>query len=332
MSYKNIFTGLAGIGLGGSAATYFFGNTKASTTTQVGNVPAVSTGKGKPSGTFSAVGSDLNPAGFYKYGFPAPIHDLDTKEQYISCYNRQTRNPYWVIEHITPDSLSKRNSDRKYSVFTENELIPEMFRAKLSDYFRSGYDRGHQVPAADAKYSQNVMNDTFVLTNICPQVGEGFNRDYWAHFEYFCRSLTKEYSSVRIMTGPLYLPKKDPIDGKFKISYEVIGNPPAVAVPTHFFKLIVAETPMKNPKSSSVSVAAFVLPNDKIPNETKLTDFEVPVNALERSTGLELLKLLPENRRKKLCEEVNCQIVVREFNNANNNSKAPLALPPPKTN
>lgn len=51
-----------------------------------------------------------------------------------------------------------------------------MFRAKLQDYFRSGYDRGHMVPAADAKFSQDAMDETFLLSNIAPQVGVGFNR------------------------------------------------------------------------------------------------------------------------------------------------------------
>ena len=42
--------------------------------------------------------------------------------------------------------------------------------------FKSGYDRGHMVPAADAKISQKAMDETFYLSNIAPQVGDGFNR------------------------------------------------------------------------------------------------------------------------------------------------------------
>lgn len=35
--------------------------------------------------------------------------------------------------------------DRANSTFREDTDLPEMFRARLEDYFRSGYDRGHMV-------------------------------------------------------------------------------------------------------------------------------------------------------------------------------------------
>lgn len=158
------------------------------------------------------------------------------------------------------------------------------------------------------------MDGTFALSNMCPQVGEGFNRDYWAHFEEFCRNLTKKYPSVRIVTGPLYLPHRD-ADGKWRVSYEVIGNPPNVAVPTHFYKVIYGEDGTGNPRSN-VALGAFVLPNARIPNDKRLSDFEVPLEAVERASGLEFASKLEASRRKRLCQEVKCEVVVREFNNA----------------
>jgi endonuclease G len=154
------------------------------------------------------------------------------------------------------------------------------------------------------------MNGTFSLANMCPQVGEGFNRDYWAHLEDFCRRLTTKYPSVRIITGPLYLPKRD-ADGKWRVSYEVIGNPPNVAVPTHFYKVIYAED--GRGEGGKVSLGAFVLPNARIPNEKSLKDFEVPIEVVERASGLEFVSKLSTNRRKRLCQEVQCEITVREF-------------------
>lgn len=331
MSLRNVAFGLSGIGIGTGFASFFFG--KSSPSSSQVQTPSSSQTVGfpkGPNGTINAVGSDINPSEFFRYGFPGPVADVESREEFISCYNRQTRNPHWVVEHITKESLAAKNGDRKNSYFIEDEKIPEIFRGRLRDYFRSGYDRGHQAPAANAKFSQNAMNETFYLTNMCPQVGESFNRDYWAHLEYFCRQLTESYNSVRIVTGPLYLPKVDPVDGKTKVCYEVIGTPPNIAVPTHFFKLIVGEKPVKNPSSESISIAAFVLPNKPISNETKLTDFEIPVDALERSAGLQFFQKVPENRKKPLCKEVRCQITVREFQKALPPPKSLPSLPAPK--
>ncbi|KAK2743017.1 nuclease [Myotisia sp. PD_48] len=266
-------------------------------------------------------GAPVDPTGLFQYGFPGPIADNLTSLPLTSAFDRRTRNPAWVAEHITPESLAQKNADRSHSSFVEDPNIPPAFRAKLSDYFRSGYDRGHQVPAADAKWSQDAMDATFLLSNMCPQVGEGFNRDYWAHFEDFCRRLTHKYPSVRIVTGPLYLPKRDPADGKWRVSYEVIGNPPNVAVPTHFYKVIFAEDGKGD--AGKVSLGAFVLPNARIPNDKRLQDFEVPLEAVERASGLEFATKLAPERRSKLCQEIKCDITVREFNKASNRKPLP---------
>lgn len=263
-----------------------------------------------PATAASLSAAPVNPAGLFEYGFPGPHADLATRQALISSYDRRLRNPHWVVEHITPASLATRNGDRKHSAFLEDDAVPDKFRAKLKDYFRSGYDRGHQVPAADCKWSQKAMDETFYLSNMCPQVGEGFNRDYWAHFEDFCRRLTDRYPSVRIVTGPLYLPKRDPADGKWYTKYEMIGNPPSVAVPTHFYKVIFAED---GKVGGNVALGAFVLPNAQIPNEKPITDFEVPLEAVERASGLEFAAKLPVTRRRRLCADTTCALVIREY-------------------
>ncbi|KAI0429683.1 hypothetical protein F5Y09DRAFT_309774 [Xylaria sp. FL1042] len=256
----------------------------------------------------------VDPAGLFEYGFPGPVADIATRQALISSFDRRLRNPHWVIEHITPASLAVRGGDRKHSVFLEDEAVPDKFRAKLKDYFRSGYDRGHQVPAADAKWLQSAMDETFFLTNMSPQVGEGFNRDYWAHFEDFCRRLTQKYPSVRIVTGPLYLPKRDPADNKWYVKYEVIGNPPNVAVPTHFYKVIFAEEDGSGSTGTGkVAIGAFVLPNAPIPNEKPLADFEVPIEAVERASGLEFASKLPVQRRKRLCADASCALIIKDY-------------------
>ncbi len=91
---------------------------------------------------------------------------------------------------------------------------------------------------------------------------------------------------------------------------EVIGNPPNIAVPTHFYKVIFAED---GKTAGNVAIGAFVMPNAQIPNDKPLKDFEVPLEAVERATGLEFATKLPAQRRRRLCQEANCSIIVKEY-------------------
>ena len=62
-----------------------------------------------------------------------------------------------------------------------------------------------------------------------------------------------------------------------------------------------------------MALGAFVLPNARIDNKKPLTDFEVPIEAVERASGLEFATKLDPVRRKRLCQEVNCSVIVKEY-------------------
>ena len=64
------------------------------------------------------------------------------------------------------------------------------------------------------------MNETFYLSNILPQNYEN-NAGFWNRFEIYCRDLTKTYKDVRIISGPLMLPKEDVEGGRKRVSYFV---------------------------------------------------------------------------------------------------------------
>jgi endonuclease G len=84
---------------------------------------------------------------------------------YSLAYDTHNRNPAWVYEHLTAESV-KGNLDRSHFDFKEDEQIPESLRATLADYKGSGFDRGHQAPAANHRSSPEAMADTFYLTNL----------------------------------------------------------------------------------------------------------------------------------------------------------------------
>lgn len=122
--------------------------------------------------------------------------------------------------------------------------------------------------AGNHKSHQLHCAETFYLTNMAPQVGSGFNRDSWNRLEKHVRHLTKQYSNVYVCTGPLYLPRKEN-DGKTYVKYQVIGSN-SVAVPTHFYKIIVGET-----ANQRYDLEAYVMPNQKIDDNTPLNVFQV---------------------------------------------------------
>ena len=198
------------------------------------------------------------------------------RQGYSLAYDARHRNPTWVYEHLTADKL-KGDIDRSHFHFKEDEKIPSHLRATLADYKGHGLDQGHMAPAADHRASAETMDDTFYLTNMCPQCPQ-LNREYWSKVERNIRDLTKEYRNVYVITGPLYLPYNE---GKRRfVKYQVIG-PNEVAVPSHFFKVIALENEQGNRE-----IRAYVLPNTIIPSNTPLDTFRTTVQKVEKAAGL----------------------------------------------
>jgi len=145
------------------------------------------------------------------------------------------------------------------------------------------------------------MNETFSLSNMSPQVGKGFNRSYWARFEKFVRDLTRECDDVYVVTGPLYLPSKT--RNGWTLSHPMIGQPPSmVAVPTHFFKVVLAEYDGEQGKKAQ-ALGAFVIPNAEIDGRIPLSTWIVPVEDLEAAAGMQFFtSFLTPCRRHALAE------------------------------
>lgn len=196
---------------------------------------------------------------------------------YSLSYDFRTRNAHWIYERLTADSL-KGNADRSHFQFTEDGLIPELFRSTLKDYKGSGFDRGHLAPAANHKASPQEMKETFFLSNMSPQNPQ-LNRGYWSKLEKYVRDLTRSYAVVNVFTGPLYLPKQGS-NGEKWVKYQVIGDN-NVAVPTHFFKVLVLEK-----HQGGIEYQAYVLPNEPIDPKTHMDKFKLSLDKLEKASGI----------------------------------------------
>eukprot|EP00879_Flechtneria_rotunda_P013643 GHRR01014251.1.p1 GENE.GHRR01014251.1~~GHRR01014251.1.p1 ORF type:complete len:441 (+),score=151.04 GHRR01014251.1:1605-2927(+) len=233
-----------------------------------------------------------------KYGIPQS-ETLRFYEGFVASFDHRTRNPKWVLEYITKESLQGEGT-REQSQFYEDQGLEQRFRSKLEDYHSSGYDRGHMAAAANHRASQNAMNDTFTLSNVSPQVGAGFNRDYWARFEKFVKDTAKVSDGVYIVTGPLWIPQPDARgNGKWEMRHPMIGKPPQlVSVPTHYFKVVLAENSSSRHGTHQAAVGAFVMPNAPIDPQTPVTAFAVPLEALESVSGAKFFPGFISDRRR----------------------------------
>lgn len=237
-----------------------------------------------------------------KHGIPLSSN-FRVFTSYVAEYDPRLRNPKYVLEHFTADVL-RGDGNRSNSNFKEDPSIDSRFRAQLDDFRGSGYDRGHMAPASNHKRSQEAMDDTFVLTNISPQVGQGFNRDYWARFERFVQELAGRCNDVYVVTGPLFLPQPNG-KGGWSMQHPMLGGPPRmVAVPTHFYKIVLGEG---NSADGTTVVGAFVMPNAPIDPKTPLAAYAVPVSALEEVSGISFFPKFFKKEKREAIDQVALQ-------------------------
>lgn len=206
---------------------------------------------------------------------PAP-NPLIERSGYVLAYDGRTRHASWVYEELTASSLEGR-AERTEFDFMEDPVIPPSMRAMKEDYKGSGFDRGHLRPAANAKSSVQDMKESFYLSNISPQHPQ-LNRKYWIKLEKHVRELTKTYTTVYVVTGPLFLPEKSS-DGKKYVRYQVIGEN-NVAVPTHYFKVI------RGKRGGTFKTEAYIVPNQPIEQNPPLEKFSVSLEKVERAAGI----------------------------------------------
>ncbi len=197
---------------------------------------------------------------------------------YTVSYNHDTRQPNWVAWELTKEHASGK---LKRGDFEDDEDMPSP-KGMKSDYYNSGFDRGHLCPAGDNKWNQQAMDECFLMTNMCPQT-HALNAGVWNSIEQQCRSWAKKYGKVYIVCGPIFLNKQHRKLGKNK-----------VVVPDAFFKVILRT-------GKSPQAIGFICRNQNATGLQK-KDFVNSVDEVERITGYDFFPKLPDNVEKKVEE------------------------------
>ena len=192
-------------------------------------------------------------------------------EGYTVSYNQQWCLPNWVAYELTADET--RGTVPRGDGFVPDPMVVGN-TATTNDYKHSGYDRGHMAPAADMKWSKTAMDESFYLSNICPQ-NKNLNKGDWNDLEEQARKWATKYGSIYIACGPI-------VESKYK----TIGQN-NVAVPKGFFKVFMRKT------QKGWTTIGFYF--DNIAGNRKLDSYIRSIDEIESITSIDFFPSLPDD-------------------------------------
>ena len=154
---------------------------------------------------------------------------------YALGYDREKRQPRWVAYRLKKEDLTHefpRNDSFKRDDAVSNS--PGTY-----DYSGTGFERGHMAPANEMEYAFRIMEDSFYMSNMCPQYGH-INSGVWKSIENFVRNAAKRFDVVYVISGPIFADEGGPF-GSIPMKNEkkkIETSNGDIAVPESFFKVI----------------------------------------------------------------------------------------------
>lgn len=198
---------------------------------------------------------------------------------YTTSYNKETKCANWVAWHLTSEHTEGRWSRKGIPYMVDTDVKGP--RQELEDWYNNNLpiDHGHMCPAGDNKWSAEAMEQTFLLTNMCPQ-NSNLNQGDWEELESRCRGWARHYGEVYIACGPIF----------YSNNYKTIGNN-RVGVPDAFFKVVLRMG--KRP-----AALGFIYPNQGGRND--MSHYVMSVDDVEAKTGIDFFFNLPDDIEEKV--------------------------------
>lgn len=198
---------------------------------------------------------------------------------YAISYNQTNKLPNWVAWHLTKQH-TYGNVERPRRAFHDDNDIKNSTHYWDYDKARK-YDRGHMCPAGDNKWDYKAMQETFLMSNVCPQY-RNLNSGVWNDIEIKCRDWARQEGDVYIVCGPIFFPNRK--------NRDFIGES-RIPVPDAFFKVVLSN----RGKGKSIG---FICENRS--GSSDLNDYSVTIDEVEKLTGLDFFPALPDNLEESL--------------------------------
>lgn len=206
----------------------------------------------------------------YPYGVPTGLQDstlTSCRAGYVVKFNPTCKIPEFSQERLTREMVEAEGY--RSGSFKADPGIPKELQANDSDYYKSGYDKGHMAPANDFEGSLDLMKDSFLYSNAVPQAPSN-NRGVWKRLENYTRNYAVDHNLVYVFTGAIVGPE-----------HLTMGN--NVCVPTQLYKVIV--------NTADSTTEAFLIPNTNEATQSDLEVFRVDQATIESLTKIQFTPL-----------------------------------------
>jgi endonuclease G len=186
------------------------------------------------------------------------------RTNYAVIHKCSVKAPIAVFEHLTIAAMT--GPAKRKDNFRADPQVHEQCRATLADYATVGrtHDRGHMAPAGNNTQNDQIMSESFFLSNMVAQVANN-NRGIWKQLETWERQwATAPGTDFYIVSGGIFDP-----------GHPVVGN--GLGVPTRLYKIII--------EKNSQKVMAYLMPNAPLP-VADLPKYQTTMTEIERATGM----------------------------------------------
>lgn len=198
-------------------------------------------------------------------------------------YSYKYKHSYWIayrFDNTTGGSVGRNDA------YKPDPELPSQYAARHSDYTKSGYTRGHLCASSDRQYSKEANQQTFYMSNISPQLGNGFNQSgsAWNTGEDKVQKWGYDISKA---TDTLYVVKGGTIGEDMIKGYIKNG----IAIPKYFFMAVLFRS------GDNYKAIGFYMPHENLkddPNKKDPKKYLMSIDALEQATGINFFHNLPD--------------------------------------
>ena len=222
-----------------------------------------------------------------------------TQRNYSCLYDPEMYASYWVAYPLCYDHINGSGRSNQWAYdpdvpqAKQTNCVSGAYGVNIStaNYDNNLYSRGHQIANADRNGVDGMCDQTYYMTNITPQIQNGFNGGVWNNLESAVQALTSSRDTVYVVTGAAFRKKTD---GTESITTIVnTRDSKTLPVPNYYWKALLKVT-WSGDSVTAASAIGFWLPHQDLKG-ADYADYAVSVDQIEAWTGFDLFANLPSS-------------------------------------